>query len=508
MRAQATAGERRWRLYLTLVFALLVAACASPRPHKVTMGADDIDCKVGSSLIPNNAQCFDRTPEVSTVPPYRLHFVEFDDQGWLYPGRDDNGYVPDMGTAHDQLENAIRDVASRLQNERVLLLVYVHGWKHTAAHDDRDVKRFRQMLSDAAVFDARHLNRTVVGIYVGWRGASQLSASNPLINLTFWTRKNAAMHVSEGAPRELFARIRALREHFNVVDPREPGPKLRTVVIGHSFGGWVVFSALSPSILELLAQRADVGGSAKDWQQGRLRSVADMVILVNPAFEATRYEPIHSLVQNLAQKQKLKEYEPPVLLIVTSKADDATRMAFPSGRFLNTLFQRPFVSDDEAYAAIRTPGFVERYVTHNLSRDGADAPRGEGIDPPKCQGWRAAPADPGTENEKARLSRMQNNGILEKQRHVEWQRDLKGNNNKLQAKWTRQYCGGTSIVHENYSPHSPVWNVVTDGSVINDHNDIMGEPLHAFFRQLYLELPDPGLADTQARPKSIDSTDP
>ena len=123
MRLQTTVGERRWRLCLTLVFALLVAACGSARPHKVATGADDVNCKVGSSLIPINAQCFDRTPEVSTVPPYRLHFVEFDDQGWLYPGRDDTGYVPEMGTAHDQLENAIGDVASKLKDRRVLLLV-------------------------------------------------------------------------------------------------------------------------------------------------------------------------------------------------------------------------------------------------------------------------------------------------------------------------------------------------------------------------------------------------
>jgi hypothetical protein len=30
---------------------------------------------------------------------------------------------------------------------------------------------------------------------------------------------------------------------------------------------------------------------------------------------------------------------------------------------------------------------------------------------------------------------------------------------------------------------------MTDAAVIADHNDIMGEPLHAFFRQLYLDLP-------------------
>jgi hypothetical protein len=201
-----------------------------------------------------------------------------------------------------------------------------------------------------------------------------------------------------------------------------------------------------------------------------------MVILVNPAFEATRYQPIH----NLAQRVELPEYEPPTLLIVTSKADAATSTAFPFGRFFNTLFQRPFASDEEEYAATRTPGFVDRYVTHELN--------GGPFDATKCPDWRIGEkADPG-EEESARLARMWENARQEGLRHKEWLAYL-GGNKKLAKTWKWQYCGGTTIVHKAQAPHSPVWNVITDSSVIPNHSDIMGEPLHAFFRQLYRDLP-------------------
>lgn len=478
------ATKRAWHLCLVPIL-LALAACAAPRPHKVSSGGSEIECGVEASV--RDERCFLRTPEVSANPPYTLHFVEFDDQGWLYPSPAEKGYVAEMGSAHDQIDYAVRNLASRLaQGERVLLLVYVHGWKHSAAHDDRDVRRFRQMLSDAAMLDeetsgggavdVRH--RRVVGIYVGWRGAGRFSRSNPLVYLTFWTRKNAALHISEGAARELFARVRALRERWNM--ETETRPRLRTVVMGHSFGGWIVFSALSPSILELLA-RADLDAdgdstSAMDaWRKARLRSAADMVILVNPAFEATRYQPIH----NLARRVRLPKYEPPTLLLVTSKADPATGTAFPLGRFFNTLFQRPFVSEEEEYAATRTPGFVDRYITHQLTSDGST-----------CPGWRSGEKEEtSAEEESVRKRRMRENAAWELARHDEWRTYLADRQGALPPGWKRQFCGGTAILHQRYEPHWPVWNVVTDGRIIPNHSDIMGESLHAFFRQLYLDLP-------------------
>jgi len=203
-----------------------------------------------------------------------------------------------------------------------------------------------------------------------------------------------------------------------------------------------------------------------------------MVILVNPAFEATRYQPIH----NLAQRVRLSEYEPPVLLLVTSKADAATGTVFPIGRFFNTLFQRPFVSEEEEYAAKRTPGFVHRYITHSLN--------GGTFDASKCQGWQLGEkADPSAEEEPVRLTRMRENAAQERLHHEEWRAYLASRNKSLPAQWKWQYCGGTTILHKAHAPHSPVWNVVTEAMVIPNHSDIMGEPLHAFFRQLYLDLP-------------------
>jgi hypothetical protein len=460
-------------------------------PYKRAEGSDDLECGVVASI--EDERCHARTPEISHQPPYTLHFVEFDDQGWLYPDEGETQH------AHRQIDRAVDDIRQRLEaKQRVLLLVFVHGWKHSAAYDDRDVKRFRQMLADAADLDAHNgaadgkEKRSVVGIYVGWRGAGALSRANPLVYLTFWTRKNAALHISEGASRELFARIRALRERVNSEDA--PRPRLRTVVIGHSFGAWIAYSALSPSILELLATPLDTGfepgtpAAQMAWRRARLRQAADMVVLVNAAFEASRYQPMHHLAQRLGGK--LPGYEPPVLVLVTSAADRATRQAFPLGRFFNTIFQHPFASDEQAHAAKHVPGFMESYRTHQLTRR-ADAQVAE------CAEWQGAPEDArGTDelvvtagNEAARKARMRANALSENLRHAAWQAMLASHDMTLPAKWTWQYCGGAFIEHVGGEPRAPVWNVLTDASLVRDHSDIMGEPLHAFLRQLYLNLP-------------------
>ncbi|NMG76238.1 hypothetical protein [Aromatoleum diolicum] len=482
-------------LGFTLLAAILTA-CSGPLPHRHIAGADDVECGVVASA--NDERCFARTPEVSKEPPYTLHFIEFDDQGWLYPDTNADGYVKEMGAAHGQLDRAVADVRSQLDDgKRVLLLVYVHGWKHSAAHDDRDVRRFRQMLADAAYLDEKRptaedaSKRRVVGIYVGWRGAGRFSAENPLVYLSFWSRKNAALHVSEGAARELFGRLRALRERVNHEDVRRP--PLRTVVIGHSFGAWVVFSALSPSLLELLASPVDAARDASSaaarsaWRRARLRQAADIVVLVNPAFEASRYQPVH----HLAQRLKLADYEPPVLLLVTSTADRATRQLFPVGRFVNTIFQHPFVSDEQERATKHTPGFMDLYQTHSLTREPS-------AQVAECSGWADSPLDVAgpngpdvsAESEAARIERLKINASLEARRHAAWRNYVAAHPGGLPPDWEWRYCGGAFIRHKAaLNPGSLVWNVLTDDTLVRDHSDIMREPLHAFLRQLYLDLP-------------------
>jgi len=240
-------------------------------------------------------------------------------------------------------------------------------------------------------------------------------------------------------------------------------------------------------VMEMLARQPEslVNPAASTaWRSARIRQAADLILLVNPAFEASRYEPVH----DFAQRHELPRYEPPLLVMVTSEADGATRQAFPLGRIVNTLFQRPFTSDHQGQAATRTPGFVDVFVTHQLTYSDAAAAA--------CPSWQGPPGKretgdayaPPTESEDVRRARMRSNGKEEWGRHREWQAYLANQRGVLPSNWSWGYCGGAAIRHVRDSPMAPVWNVKTDGILVQNHSDIMGDSLHAFFRQLYLDL--------------------
>lgn len=490
--------SRSMRVLIAVCLASMLTACATPVPYRLSKGEAHVDCSTDAERAKN--RCFERTPEISTKPAYTLHFVELDDQGWQYPRRKDAGYTDAMGSAHEQIDRAIGDLSGWLTaGERVMLLVFVHGWKHGARHDDRDVQRFREILSDAAlVVELTREPRKVVGIYVGWRGAGRFTASNPLIYLTFWTRKNTALHVSGGASRELFARLRGLRERSNV--PKADAtperrrqalqhPPLRTIVIGHSFGGWVAFSALSPSILEVLAHAVDAApGPSEDdtaWLSARVRGTADMVVLLNPAFEATRYQPLHRLAEHVA----LRRFESPLLVIITSTADWATGTFFRLGRHVNTLFQGPYVGSEQDEASVKTPGFVDAYRTHRLTGS-STATACADWEPPKEE---ASASDVATDSRDSRespehLARMKRNVKREILRHGAWRAELARNAGALAPKWSWEYCGKSTLELVGPEPHAPIWNITTDATLIRGHSDIMHESLHAFLRQLYMNL--------------------
>ncbi|ODV44226.1 hypothetical protein AWV79_10335 [Cupriavidus sp. UYMMa02A] len=209
--------------------------------------------------------------------------------------------------------------------------------------------------------------RKVVGVYVAWRGKSW-SVSDPLLSLTFWARKEAARRVSIGTPRELFARLRSLRTHYN--DAQSGGalqtgaasekagarPRIRTLMIGHSFGGLILYAAMSGSLIESLAAQRDLDGGTELADRP-----ADMILLINPAFEASRYEALY----RVSLRYKPTRFQPPLLVSVTSIKDWATGIAFPIGRSVNTLFERETTSE-QGTAMKKTPGHIDHYLTHRL----------------------------------------------------------------------------------------------------------------------------------------------
>ena len=129
--------------------------------------------------------------------------------------------------------------------------------------------------------------RRVAGIYVGWRGES--IDLPPFNYLTFWDRKNTAQDVGYLGISELLVK---LEEIANVNNVMHPDLKNRLVIIGHSFGGAVVFSATS----QILASRFVDSQEGKAFT-GDAGGFGDLVVLLNPAFEALRYAPFYDMAQ-------------------------------------------------------------------------------------------------------------------------------------------------------------------------------------------------------------------
>lgn len=288
---------------------------------------------------------------------YLLGFIEFDDQGQAW----------DRGQANAVVD-AISEEAAR---NDVLLVVFVHGWKHSAAPGDENIETFRNALANLSAADARLRTeagappRQTVGVYLGWRGGS---VSLPVIKeLTFWERKNTAHKVGHGSVTEVLSRLELIKRTRNVI---ESDNNSRLVVVGHSFGGAVVFAAIG----QILANRF-VHTEGPTGLQTNVPGYGDLVVLINPAFEATLFA---SLSDMSTERGTYFPSQLPLVAVLTSEADDATKRAFPLGRWLSTLFEKshvmerrnPVTSSDERIdgqaANVTAVGHFAPYRTHTL----------------------------------------------------------------------------------------------------------------------------------------------
>jgi pimeloyl-ACP methyl ester carboxylesterase len=262
----------------------------------------------------------------------RVAIVEFDDQGLCY----NEHAMDDIQQELDGLDSDIPPV----------IIVFAHGWKHNASSNDNNLKNFQNLLKDISVKVAPS-KRPVLGIYLAWRGLSR-AGNFVWEQLSFWDRKQAAARVASGSARELLGRLKAFRNG----PPRAGGPPRATlIVVGHSFGGLVVYTALAQSLIEAAATRQDV-----------VPSFGDLVLLVNPAFSAVSYLPIHRLIQR-------SHYNPaqfPFFVAVTATNDYATGVAYPAG-LLPSLFTEAWRDSEEREAIFRTMGHLKWLRTHTLS---------------------------------------------------------------------------------------------------------------------------------------------
>jgi pimeloyl-ACP methyl ester carboxylesterase len=347
---------------------------------------------------------------------YKLLIVEFDDQGMCF-GR-------------PAIVGSLAALVSGYQAERQkpVVIVFVHGWKHSARADDCNLRQFRELLSHTA--SANDADRPVLGVYLAWRGLSRYG-NWFWLQSSFWSRQKAAQRIAQGTPREILGLLKAFRNG-------QPGqaPQATLVIVGHSFGGLIVYTAIAQSLIEAAAS-----------QKRATPSFGDLVLLVNPAFSAVSYMPIWSIVRS-------KPFDPaqlPVCVSVTALNDWATGWVYPLGTFLRRFNER--CSDEkERQALTHTMGHLAWMRTHELAL--AD----------KADSVAAAQADNAGEISRRRAAAHQ--ALLEV------------------ARGQSQTFGGVRVGVVPCVAPSPFWVASATKDIIDGHNGIFKPSFIAFVRGL------------------------
>lgn len=425
---------------------------------------------------------------------YYLAFIEFDDQGWFWDRK--------------QMEALLRLLYGRQKDgsaKDFLIFVHAHGWQHNASRCDSNVVCFQRLLERFDIMERaiKNLNkqknsayrpnpRKVIGVYVGWRGRS---LNIPGIdNLSFWERKNTAERVGTGGVTELLTRLNDFRRYMNPGRSRE---KTQLIISGHSFGGEVIYSALSHSLLERAARMGCV--KLEQTEEGlricprgteikhtTANSFGDLVVLVNPAFEGSVYEPLYHVATNRCYLPKQR----PAMLIVTSEADQATKTAFPLGRWFSTLFetiQSRKSQIEQKDTILETVGHLNRYRTHELkltSKASTDR-------------WKPSPE---AETKNCGCPFLKETAEFEISK-IEWKflKDIEQKKGDPfttwptgeKGKWVDAVEYGDDLVlvlnkEPRYAPNFPYLVISTGKDIIKDHNSIYSEHFTDFLRRFYI----------------------
>jgi len=464
-------------------------------------------------------------PATAGHPEYNLYSVEFDDQGWL--ANTINGQIPEQTQLTLLMDSLNRMTGQGPDGGHPLhIVIFVHGWHHSAAPDDRNVISFRRLLEHAAVAekalcierrghfpeyahgtdghgsavcdDAEQVpvwlkKRRVVGIYLGWRGDSIVGSY--IENLSIWDRKLAAETVALGSVQEFFSRIHSFyqdhdchteQSRYRLTGELANCVDVRLLTAGHSFGGLITYRALAPRLMMGIAETDTDHGTATGAAAttahagGTHRSSAyavgfgDLTVLINPAFEATRFEPLAQaavarryVVADQSSKQRAQL---PLLIVATSRTDGATGTAFPLFRRFSTSFER--ASGAERSTNIRTIGWETRYKTHEIKVE------------PSVNACNTT----GDMNFTLRLAA-----------EAQWSENQRSAQYASFNDRTLALCDSLvlSSEHRTWSvgngdrrppAYMPLWIVQADKTVIDGHNDFLNDHFVDFIRQVYYTI--------------------
>jgi hypothetical protein len=433
--------RRAIRILIVLVLlgiAAAIASCVAHRPNRTPIDAAPPAPITTSVKELASVEAHRETVGHASVENhgrFRVGIVEFDDQGRFW-----------SRAQYDQVTADLRQVYKDHSGAQVL--VFVHGWKHAASVCDANLACFRELLANFAEQEGPE-GRPVYGVYVGWRG---LSVRAPVVReLTFWSRKEAAHRVGNGDVIELLATLEALHRQ-----EREESPNTRLTTVGHSFGGAVVYTAVSGTLKERLAVHIATPGDRRRLFVG----FGTLTVLVNPAFEATRYDGVDRMLA--ANPGAFDMRNPRVLVTVASEGDRATHYLFPIGRWLSTLFQRSR-DREQTSQVLRTVGNYAGFATHRLDEPTPPSNAASPAEESSClcpTNIRQAFAPPNAAAFKA--------------------------NAVTPPATEEEFFGNTRLTTVADTPQakSPFIVVRADRGVIADHNDIWSRPFVEFLSSL------------------------
>lgn len=294
---------------------------------------------------------------------YTLGFLEFKEDGEPYAlvsrSRDSDVAIDSAMLRHamegemrvsGQPATALRPVITQLDaltqhlsTGTHYVIAFVHGWRHDARIGDANVADLRYYAAHAARFlrqrcpaDPHACDAEVTAIYVGWRGArvderGLRSTFGDVLGGFFGTLSAAATlfdrkPVSEAIAPAAVSALRTLEAVLTKPGPDGGARHNKLVVAGHSLGGNMLATGLKDELVK--AVRRHRPGEVLPPVLG------DLVILINPASEASKWTGVQRAVWERAPSPKgaagatgdlFPIQQHPVVLSVTAA------LAFPAG---------------------------------------------------------------------------------------------------------------------------------------------------------------------------------
>jgi hypothetical protein len=328
-----------------LTFAALHLGCLTPKtplrlngPNEQELALRDVErCAVKLS-----------DQSIERYPGYTLATIEFSD----------NGHAKDEA----QKVSVMRLIREQLHPQGAIIVVFAHGWHHAADAFDDNMRCFRRVIARIHRIKVDD-QRPIIGVFVAWRGDSLTS---PWINwATFWDRKGTSENIGKLKARDFLVELDVLYK-----DQLRAGQKTTLLIVGHSFGGALVYSALEYRLLGQTFARDTVLPPLPDHYTKKppRDGLGELVILVNPAIEASRYRPFAA---DLAAPGDYLESQNPRFLVIASKADWAVGAAFPAGQLFWLLFHPSYLTCGGP--CLIGMGHFPEQVTHHLVFRGSDA---------------------------------------------------------------------------------------------------------------------------------------